>query len=241
LTLYWKTLKAPDRDYTLFVHLRDSRGNIIAGRDAPPMLRARPTSQWQPGEIIADFHPMGLPPMPVGPTSVQFEVGFYDATGARLPAFGHDGQEMLGGQAQFGSRELLPASQPLRFGPGEPGNIAEATVASYRLSEPALRRDTPVDLELVIGEVREPVQVMVELWDGPGQRAIWQQEASVTGPGTISMQIAVGSDEPATEGELRVRVRKSDGDNTAMLPWIDEAGHTIDGFAPLTQLTIGPR
>jgi hypothetical protein len=203
------------------------------------MLRARPTSQWQPGEIVADFHPLALPPMPLAPTSVQFEVGFYDATGARLPAFDPDGQEMLGGQAQFGSREVLPASQPLRFGWGEPDNIAGVTLESYRLSEPALRRGGSVDLGLVIGEVREPVQVLVELWDGPGQRAIWQQEASVTAPGAISMQITVGPDELATEGELRVRVNKGAGDGAAALSWIDEAGHAIDSFAPLTQLTIG--
>ena len=235
-TLYWRTLKQPSKDYTLFVHLRDGRGNIIAGGDAPPMLRARPTSQWRPGELIADYQPLGSPPMPLAPTTLQFEVGFYDsATGARLPAFGPDGKEIPGGQAQFGKRALMPASDPIRFGSGDPGSTSELGIQSYHLSAPSLARGRSDELELVVNEVMTPVQVTAELWDWPGQRVIWQQQIPVAGAGVYKLPLNIRQDEPANEGELRIRVSREG----AGLSWLDQVGHAINDYVPLTPLTIG--
>lgn len=235
LTFYWRTLKTPSEDYVLFVHLRDSRSNIIAGRDAPPLLGARPTTQWQPGELIADYHPLALPLMPVAPTTIRFEVGLYEGeTGTRLPAFGPDGQEMLGGEAHFGSREILPASQPLRFGSGEPGNVAQLAIANYHLSAPSLIRGQSIDFELGVSECTAPVHLTAELWDSPGQRVIWQQEMPITSAGVFKLRLGTEQNEPATEGELRVRVRTDD----ASLAWLDVAGHVISDYAPLTQVTF---
>lgn len=237
VTFYWKVLKKPGKDYTQFLHIRDGRGVIIAAKDHPPLLGARPTTQWEPGETIADFHPIALPPMPLAPTRATFELGFYDASGARLPAFGPDGQEIPGGQAQFGEREIQPAISPIRFGSGEFGAGADVAIQVYRLSAPSLTRGGVEQLELVVGEVAAPVQITAELWDSPGQRVIWQQETPVTSAGTYTLPLSVAEGEPANEGELRVRVSK----NGEKLSWLDAAGHRISGLAPLTALAIGPR
>ncbi len=112
MTLYWRVLATPPTDYTLFTHYRDGWGNIIAGRDATPVLQRRPTSTWQPGELIADFQPVGLPPLPLAPSEIQFSAGWYDAGGTRLPAFGPDGIEIPGAEARFGYR--AQCQRPLR-------------------------------------------------------------------------------------------------------------------------------
>lgn len=82
VTLAWRSLAGSPVDYTAFVHLIDSSGNLVAQSDRPPA--GYPTSDWRPGEIVIDpFHidiPDGLPP-----GVYQLQTGFYDpANVARL-------------------------------------------------------------------------------------------------------------------------------------------------------------
>ena len=80
LTLYWRSLAPVDTDYTLFIHLLDETGNILAQADAPPTGNRYPTSWWSPNEIIADTHTV-----PDAPGKVAIRFGLYDpATGQRL-------------------------------------------------------------------------------------------------------------------------------------------------------------
>ncbi len=54
LVLYWRALKPLDEDYTVFVHVLDAAGNIVAQRDRQPEDGALPTSVWEVGEAVAD-------------------------------------------------------------------------------------------------------------------------------------------------------------------------------------------
>jgi hypothetical protein len=85
LKLIWQTSAIPPADYTVFVHLVDPDGNLIAQADSPPAKGAYPTSLWDPGEIIVDEHEIrDLPP---GHYTLQ--VGLYQPdTGERLPVTG---------------------------------------------------------------------------------------------------------------------------------------------------------
>ena len=56
LTLYWRAAQRPERDYQVFVHLLDAAGGQIAGADGPPVEGLYPSSQWLPGQVIADRH-----------------------------------------------------------------------------------------------------------------------------------------------------------------------------------------
>jgi hypothetical protein len=73
LNLYWKSLSPVDKDYSVFVHLLDASGQVIAQADAPPTDNAYPTSWWSPGEVIADRHSL-----PVEPSAVALRLGLYD-------------------------------------------------------------------------------------------------------------------------------------------------------------------
>jgi len=100
LTLFWKSLTATNADYTVFVHVLDASGQVIAQTDAPPRGGAYPTLLWVPGEFIADDYAFDL-------TSGTYtlEVGLYlPETGERLSVFDVAGNKT-------GSAVTLPAFQ----------------------------------------------------------------------------------------------------------------------------------
>lgn len=54
LHVYWQCLNPMETNYTVFVHVMDSEGTIWGQSDAMPANGDRPTSSWQPGEVIED-------------------------------------------------------------------------------------------------------------------------------------------------------------------------------------------
>ncbi|MEM7117844.1 MAG: hypothetical protein AAF614_35765, partial [Chloroflexota bacterium] len=87
LTFFWEAQRAPDFNYTIFIHLLNEAGELVAGRDTQPLDGRFPTRLWQPDEIIPDEHLLALPPdLPAG--TYQLYVGLYRLkTGERLPVF----------------------------------------------------------------------------------------------------------------------------------------------------------
>lgn len=78
LALYWKANQPLPADYTVFVHLVDAQGNKLAQRDTPPLDGARPTTTWQPGELLRDNADLAIPAgVPAGTYTLL--VGMYDA------------------------------------------------------------------------------------------------------------------------------------------------------------------
>jgi hypothetical protein len=93
VTLLWDSLKPPDQDFTVFVHLLDEKGQIVAAHDGMPMENRFPTRAWKQGQIIGDRHRLDLPAgLEAG--SYQVNVGMYLLeTGERLPVWDADGVE----------------------------------------------------------------------------------------------------------------------------------------------------
>ena len=84
MTALFKVLKKIDVDYMIFVHVEDMDGRVDRlNVDHPP--RMKPTSQWQPGEIVQDVFDIPIPPgMPV--RGLSLVLGFWDPkTDQRLP------------------------------------------------------------------------------------------------------------------------------------------------------------
>ena len=230
---YWRVLRQPDRDYTVFTHLRDSRGAIVATRDAPPLLGSRPTSQWRPGELIADFHPLGFDPLPLAPTDVSFEVGLYDQSGQRLPVTDAAGAPQPWDEADFGSAPLLPAGEPALLAARAP-NSARLAVASYRLGADTLARGQTTTMSIEVAECDCPVQMTAELWDVDGERLIWQQARTVEKPGWVEFDVEAPAGEMAVWPQLRLRAHTGD----VPLYFTDRAGNVVNDYLPLTMVLL---
>ena len=61
VTLYWQPEGRIAYPYTVFVHLLDPTGQLVAQHDSMPQQDAWPTVCWRPGEVIADTHRLTLP------------------------------------------------------------------------------------------------------------------------------------------------------------------------------------
>ncbi|HET7089165.1 MAG TPA: hypothetical protein VFL17_10975, partial [Anaerolineae bacterium] len=85
LTLYWRALKTPDDDYTVFTHLLDAAGVQRGGQDNPPVNGTYTTSLWLEGEVVEDTYTIPIP-ADAPPGEYTIEVGLYRfGTGERLP------------------------------------------------------------------------------------------------------------------------------------------------------------
>jgi len=92
LTLYWFAEQVLEQDYTVFVHLVDGNGEIIAQRDSLPAAAERPTYTWLPGEFIPDHYSLPLSSENNSSENDILWVGMYDSiTGERLPASSQSG------------------------------------------------------------------------------------------------------------------------------------------------------
>ncbi len=85
ITLFWNALALMDRDYTIFVHVRDVANDTVAQWDGPPLDGMYPTSQWRAGETVVTPLEITLPDsLPSG--EYWLYVGLYQLdTLVRLP------------------------------------------------------------------------------------------------------------------------------------------------------------
>ncbi len=86
LTLFWKASGSTSIPYTVFAHLLDRNGKIVAQHDSPPDQGLKSTTAWINGEVIADRLDIPLPPG-LSLAGTRLEVGLYDpVSGKRLNA-----------------------------------------------------------------------------------------------------------------------------------------------------------
>ncbi|MEW5718972.1 MAG: glycosyltransferase family 39 protein, partial [Chloroflexota bacterium] len=72
-----------DRNYTIFVHLVDAQGNIVAGYDNEPRKGAAPTSQWTRYAPVVDPIVMPIPSSASFGDAYRLEIGLYDLSTMR--------------------------------------------------------------------------------------------------------------------------------------------------------------
>lgn len=86
LALYWRARTAIDADYSVFVHVLDANGKIVAQADQPPQAGNYPTSFWDRGEQVRDDYALTLPAN-ARVADYRIALGLYRAdTGERLSA-----------------------------------------------------------------------------------------------------------------------------------------------------------
>ncbi len=88
LTLYWQALDKMGERFTVFSHVLDASGAIVAQRDSEPDAGRAPTTSWLRDEVIADAHQIELPKN-LAPGDYTLAVGMYRApSGKRLAVLG---------------------------------------------------------------------------------------------------------------------------------------------------------
>ena len=76
LRLYWKALRQPEADYTVFAQVRAGDNQIVAQQDGQPRNGAYPTTFWEAGEVVIDDRVIEIPAdAPAGHFS--FKLGLY--------------------------------------------------------------------------------------------------------------------------------------------------------------------
>ncbi len=91
VTLHWWAMSPMREDYTVFVQLLDDERRVRWQQDIMPAFGARPTSGWQPGEVIQDIHEIPLP-ADAPPGVYRVEIGVYSPiTWQRLHVLDQDG------------------------------------------------------------------------------------------------------------------------------------------------------
>jgi len=231
LTLYWQALEPVPHDYTVFIHLLGEHDRVIAQRDAPPGLGARPTSQWRPGQVLADPHLLVLPETAYAPDQAVWEVGLYDAqTGHRLPTDGG------GDNVRFGTVSVLPSLTPLRldFGP--------VALTGYELDRLALSPGETLRLTLhwdVPSTGASPVQVTVQLADERGNvEAQVSHRLGAAPPNEDVYHLVLGADAPPGAYDLEVVV--ADPVTAQTLPLLGADGQPRGDRARLTKVRLYP-
>jgi hypothetical protein len=96
LVLYWQADAKLEQNYTVFVHILNATGELVAQYDTMPRDDAFPTTHWTVGPLIDDVHIVSLPAdIPAG--TYQVEIGLYTwQTGERLPLYWSNGEEISG-------------------------------------------------------------------------------------------------------------------------------------------------
>ena len=82
--MQWHTTKLLQIDYTVFIHVIDQHGQIVAQNDSQPGGGYAPMSQWSVGQPITDRHGLILPPSVLAPGEYNIIVGVYGPDGVRL-------------------------------------------------------------------------------------------------------------------------------------------------------------
>lgn len=84
LALRWQTIGTTPDDWTIFVHLLDEAGQLVAQADGPPLNGDYPTSLWSRECYYPDNRQLEIP-ADAAPGQYEVHVGMYNAADPTLP------------------------------------------------------------------------------------------------------------------------------------------------------------
>lgn len=94
VNLLWQALKGVDKDYTIYVHLRDETDAGITQEDRQPLMGEYPTNAWQPGQVVRDRFQIEIP-RHLAPGSYRLVLGLYSLSSMEaLPLLDSEGRPL---------------------------------------------------------------------------------------------------------------------------------------------------
>ncbi|MFN8424618.1 MAG: hypothetical protein U0470_14980 [Anaerolineae bacterium] len=130
--LSWSAEQPITRDLSVFVHLVDPDGLVVAQHDSYPAAGRWATSDWPIGGLVPDRHVFRLPPETAAPCDCTVVVGLYDhRTGRRVPIAPGRAELQLGPVARRADPapvDPMPVD-PARVDPAPPDAVPIARLA----------------------------------------------------------------------------------------------------------------
>lgn len=118
VTLTWHTLERIPSNWTIFVHLLDEQGTLVAKNNSGPQHGAFPMTLWTPGDWVDDEHPLTLPP-DLAAGHYLLRVGLYKPwqrdpdQGSRQQVWAVDGT-LIGDYADIGTMMVQEAPRSVQ-------------------------------------------------------------------------------------------------------------------------------
>jgi hypothetical protein len=239
VTLYWQGLTQMDKDYSVSLVLLSPNGDLIGQEDSYPGLGSYPTSQWNPGDTVADRCWMRVRPRAKAPT-----VGWVGVSVYHLPTMEHlqatkDGQPV---EQVFLQAVKVEPWEPLEDDISHTMSVNlgnQVDLVGYDVERREARAGDTVRLTLfwrAREEIGEDYTVFTHLADAEGH--IWAQDDSYPVDGDYptsfwsvgevvrdEYELALPSDVPAGEYEIEVGLYL--GSSGVRLPVLDDAGQVL--------------
>jgi hypothetical protein len=194
LGLYWRLRQPLDRNASVFVHLVDEHGVIIAQRDMHPGQGSIATRETEPGYAWADRYTLRIPRTGLAPAQLHWAVGVYDAaTGERLPYTpgGAEDHIVRFGALALSSRADADTTPVLDYRDGialqsfdaQPRVLtagAPVTVTLVWRATAAVGRDTTISLQLLDDQSAKIAQDDAAPAGGAAPTTAWQAGQIIT-------------------------------------------------------------
>jgi 4-amino-4-deoxy-L-arabinose transferase-like glycosyltransferase len=175
LTVYWEALRPMTANYSVFVHLLGRQRAVVGQVNTYPGLGAWPTTQLQPGDVVADTYRVPVAADADAPSLLRINIGLYrydDPGRPALESINADGARV---EPWLTTAKLIPWDWPKPL-PAHPltVHLGEAiTLLGYDLSRP-----TSSDARWLLtfywqadGRPAADYTVFIQLWDTGRQTA----------------------------------------------------------------------
>lgn len=214
VALYWQALEDLESDYLLTLELRDETGGVEVQQIDRPVDGTYPTTKWDEGEILRDWHEVGVP---ASTAQGRYEVFLRVVEG-----------ELLLGELSLG--EILVRGRPHHFTIPEMDRPLEVMVGEdirllgYDLQDRGVRPGAVLRLTLywqAVGEMDVSYTVFTHLLDGRNQ--IWAQKDSIPGDGSLPTNSWIEGEVIADVYDLVVDAHAPPGDYALELGMYDVA------------------
>jgi hypothetical protein len=233
-------------DLTLFVHLLDEQGGRWGQMDQPPLDGWYPTSQWAPGERVAQTVPVDVAP-DAPPGEKLLAVGLYGDDG-RVPLRDGAGAPLGGDQVILTPRPVVrwaPLAAQVPESPVDAQLGGVVALEGYDLNADALRPGENFDITFHwrgLEPMLTSYTVFVHLVDDAGEAVAQQDQrpgagryptTGWTAGETIVDQCTLSLPAALPAGEYRLRVGMYDLATAVRLPVVQYGRDVPGGFLTL--------
>jgi 4-amino-4-deoxy-L-arabinose transferase-like glycosyltransferase len=176
LTLYWEALEDVGSDYLLSLQLRDGEGKVWGEEVGRPVDGRYPTLEWEKGEVIRDWHKMGVE---AGASEGAYTLFLKVMERGRV--IGETALATIRVEGRPYQFAIPPIQYPLQARVGE-----DIEFLGYDLSSREVKAGGVLDLTLywqALGGMERSYTVFVHLLDERSQ--IWGQKDTIPGGGSM--------------------------------------------------------